>query len=359
MAGKSNSDGRSRKRLPPLTGGRRKSCFFCKSKVDEIDYKNVGELRRYISEKGKIRSRRISGACRRHQRQVPWRSSARARWRSCRTSPRAATTARAEAAATAATATGTAGATMQVVLRQDVDNLGLRGEVVNVARGYARNFLLPRGLAEPATPGLVRELERRDAERARHEAQTVDEAQAIANAARGEPSFDSTSTPARPGRCSARSPRRTSPTSCGRTTKIRVDRRKVSMDSIKRIGRYTVPVERLRRRHGRAAAARRARGRRASARGGARAGGRGRAGRGGSRGRGAARPPARRSPTRSPRRTPRRSTAETAEDDELARPSEPVTGSPAERRRRVSRLATSSIRSPEQAFLPQRSHSQE
>jgi small subunit ribosomal protein S18 len=64
------SDGRSRKRSAPLTGGRRKSCFFCKSKVDEIDYKNIGELRRYISEKGKIRSRRISGACRRHQRQV-------------------------------------------------------------------------------------------------------------------------------------------------------------------------------------------------------------------------------------------------------------------------------------------------
>ena len=69
VAGKGN-ESRSRKRLPPLTGGRRKSCFFCKSKVDEIDYKNIGELRRYISEKGKIRSRRISGACRRHQRQV-------------------------------------------------------------------------------------------------------------------------------------------------------------------------------------------------------------------------------------------------------------------------------------------------
>jgi len=68
VAGKSNE--RSRKRLPPLTGGRRKSCFFCKSKVDEIDYKNVNELRRYVSERGKIRSRRISGACRRHQRQV-------------------------------------------------------------------------------------------------------------------------------------------------------------------------------------------------------------------------------------------------------------------------------------------------
>ena len=68
MAGKTEQ--RSRKRSAPLTGGRRKSCFFCKNKVDEIDYKNIGELRRYISEKGKIRSRRISGACRRHQRQV-------------------------------------------------------------------------------------------------------------------------------------------------------------------------------------------------------------------------------------------------------------------------------------------------
>ena len=60
----------TRKRSPLSGGGRRKSCFFCKSKVDEIDYKNVNELRRYISEKGKIRNRRISGACRRHQRQV-------------------------------------------------------------------------------------------------------------------------------------------------------------------------------------------------------------------------------------------------------------------------------------------------
>ena len=64
------TDQRSRKRPAPTTGGRRKSCFFCKNKVAEIDYKNIGELRRYISERGKIRSRRISGACRRHQRQV-------------------------------------------------------------------------------------------------------------------------------------------------------------------------------------------------------------------------------------------------------------------------------------------------
>ena len=49
---------------------KRRNCFFCKDKIEEIDYKNVTQLRRYVSEKGKIRSRRITGACRRHQVQV-------------------------------------------------------------------------------------------------------------------------------------------------------------------------------------------------------------------------------------------------------------------------------------------------
>ena len=52
------------------TGGRRKSCYFCKEKVQEVDYKNFTQLRRYISEKGKIRNRRVTGACRRHQGQI-------------------------------------------------------------------------------------------------------------------------------------------------------------------------------------------------------------------------------------------------------------------------------------------------
>ena len=54
----------------PAGAIKRRNCFFCKDKIDEIDYKNVNQLRRYISEKGKIRSRRITGACRRHQVQV-------------------------------------------------------------------------------------------------------------------------------------------------------------------------------------------------------------------------------------------------------------------------------------------------
>ena len=65
-------DRREQRRRPGqgTAPGRRKSCFFCKDKIEEVDYKNYNQLRRYISEKGKIRSRRITGACRRHQRQV-------------------------------------------------------------------------------------------------------------------------------------------------------------------------------------------------------------------------------------------------------------------------------------------------
>src|SRR5438552_12857309 len=131
---------------------------------------------------------------------------------------------------------------MEVVLRQDVDKLGLRGEVVSVARGYARNFLLPRGLAEPATAGLVRELERRDAERARHEAKTVDEARAIADRlAKLELRFDVNAGPT--GSLFGSVTATNVADKLWEEQKIRVDRRKLAMDTIKRIGRYTVPVE--------------------------------------------------------------------------------------------------------------------
>ena len=49
---------------------------------------------------------------------------------------------------------------MEVILREHVDNLGKRGEIVKVADGYARNYLLPRKLALPATAGNSKHVER-------------------------------------------------------------------------------------------------------------------------------------------------------------------------------------------------------
>jgi large subunit ribosomal protein L9 len=131
---------------------------------------------------------------------------------------------------------------MEVILRKDVDKVGLRGEVVNVARGYARNFLLPRGLADEATPARVAELQEVEGRRAQHEAKTFEDAQAVAD---------------RLGQVELRFDVKAGPTGSlfGSVTptdiadelwskhKVRVDRRKIGVDTIKRIGRYQVPIE--------------------------------------------------------------------------------------------------------------------
>ena len=66
----SSSDKPRRDKKGGPGSGRRKPCLFCKDKVEQVDYKDVATLRKFISERGKIRSRRITGACRRHQNQV-------------------------------------------------------------------------------------------------------------------------------------------------------------------------------------------------------------------------------------------------------------------------------------------------
>jgi ribosomal protein S18 len=49
---------------------KRKICVFCKDKVEYVDYKDVATLRKFISERGKIRARRVTGNCAQHQRDV-------------------------------------------------------------------------------------------------------------------------------------------------------------------------------------------------------------------------------------------------------------------------------------------------
>jgi large subunit ribosomal protein L9 len=131
---------------------------------------------------------------------------------------------------------------MQVILLKDVEKLGLRGDVVDVARGYARNYLLPRRLAEVATPARVAELERVDAQRAKHEARSAEQAQDIAEVL---------------GKTVLRFEVKAGPTGSlfgsvtpsdvadeiWRARKVRVDRRRVAIDPIKRIGRYSIPIE--------------------------------------------------------------------------------------------------------------------
>jgi large subunit ribosomal protein L9 len=131
---------------------------------------------------------------------------------------------------------------MEVILKKDVEKVGLRGDVVSVARGYARNFLIPRNLAEEATPAKVAEIQKRDTLRARHEAKSADEAQAIAaKLGKAELRFDVKAGPTGSLFGSV------TPTDIAdqlwEKEKIRVDRRKIGIDTIKRIGRYQVPID--------------------------------------------------------------------------------------------------------------------
>src|SRR6476620_4551780 len=131
---------------------------------------------------------------------------------------------------------------MEVILRQDIDKVGLRGEVVSVPRGYARNFLFPRRLADEATPARVAEVRKVEDRRAQNEAKTFEDVQAVAE---------------RLGKVELRFDVKAGPTGSlfGSVTatdvadelwekhKVRVDRRKIGGDPIKRIGRYQVPIE--------------------------------------------------------------------------------------------------------------------
>ena len=131
---------------------------------------------------------------------------------------------------------------MEVILLSDVDKVGLKGDVVNVARGYARNYLVPRRLAEEATPARVAELQKRESQRARQEAQTFDQARELADVlASTVLRFDVKAGPTGSLFGSV------TPTDIVEELwtlkKVRVDRRKVGTDPIKRIGRYPVPVE--------------------------------------------------------------------------------------------------------------------
>ena len=132
---------------------------------------------------------------------------------------------------------------MQVILRQDVEKVGLRGEVVDVAAGFARNYLLPRRLAEPAAPGRVAELEKLAAGRAQHEAQSFEQAQELVQKLEAsELRFD-----VQAGETGTLFGSVTATDIADRvweSQRVRIDRRKLDLpESIKRIGRYEVPVE--------------------------------------------------------------------------------------------------------------------
>ena len=210
---------RTTKRAPKDLGRRikKKPCQLCKDRVEWVDYKNARMLKRYMSERGKIRARRVSGNCEQHQRDIaeaiktarelallPYtqrtvterrgggrgrdrdggpgtagrRRGADARVRGVPVQPIRAATRRAWGALVRRRAagggrcrrcrlerarrcrrgrTGRGGGVMKVLLRKDIDGVGRRGDIVDVKGGYARNFLLPSGSALVASDAVAQQ----------------------------------------------------------------------------------------------------------------------------------------------------------------------------------------------------------
>lgn len=131
---------------------------------------------------------------------------------------------------------------MKLILRDHVTNLGERGEIVNVAPGYARNYLVPKGLAFEATPGNIRTIELQKKVWEAREVKVVEEAQAFAarlsavelsvtkKAGESETLYGSVTNAEIAELLSAKG--------------IEIDRRKIHLEEpIKSVGDFTIPVK--------------------------------------------------------------------------------------------------------------------
>ncbi|HLL38180.1 MAG TPA: 50S ribosomal protein L9 [Rubrobacteraceae bacterium] len=132
---------------------------------------------------------------------------------------------------------------MQVILKQDVDKIGRRGDIVDVSRGYIRNFLVPRNLAEMATPSKLEEVrremeeaeerDRRMAERASDIAATLNKSVITIEARTGEDErlFGSVTAA-------------NIASAIEKARDVRIDRRRIRLEEpLKSLGTHQVPVQ--------------------------------------------------------------------------------------------------------------------
>ncbi len=142
---------------------RKKYCKFCDTGVAFIDYKDVKLLSGYLRERAKIVPRRISGNLR---------------------NPSAATYHRHQAGTAPRSVALHSGLTgegrMKIILKENVEGLGARGAIVNVKDGYARNYLLPKGIAMRYTPGAQKVLQQERRMYETKQLQAKEEAQELA-----------------------------------------------------------------------------------------------------------------------------------------------------------------------------------
>jgi large subunit ribosomal protein L9 len=132
---------------------------------------------------------------------------------------------------------------MQAILLDEVQGLGTAGTVVNVARGYMRNYLQPRGLAEVATPGRIAEIRRREEQRAQAERKAAEQARELTDLL-GRTILTLKAKAGDDGRLFGSITSADVAAAIEEARGVKVDRRHITVEpAIRAVGTYSVPVE--------------------------------------------------------------------------------------------------------------------
>jgi large subunit ribosomal protein L9 len=132
---------------------------------------------------------------------------------------------------------------VQAILLKSVDGLGEAGTVVNVARGYMRNFLMPRGLAELATPARIAEVQRGEERRRRAEERAVEESRQLAELL-GRTILTLKAKAGDDGRLFGSITSADVAEAIREARNVDIDRRRITVEpAIRAVGTYSVPVE--------------------------------------------------------------------------------------------------------------------
>ena len=132
---------------------------------------------------------------------------------------------------------------MQAILLEEVEGLGEAGTVVTVARGYMRNYLLPRGMAEMATPARIAEVQRREEQRRVAEVKAAEQARELVDLL-GRTILTLKAKAGDDGRLFGSITAADVATAIEEARQVKVDRRHITVDPpIRAVGTYSVPIE--------------------------------------------------------------------------------------------------------------------
>lgn len=131
---------------------------------------------------------------------------------------------------------------MKVILKQDVKSLGKKGELVNASDGYARNFLIPKGLATEANASAMNDFNNKESAKKYHKAEEIKAAKADAEKLEGK-TFRLTAKAGANGKLFGSVTSKDISAKIKQDLSLDVDKRKIAVDDIKQFGTYEAEVK--------------------------------------------------------------------------------------------------------------------